>query len=389
MKVKQSPEDFVVEELTDVVAGERGPFAFYRLSKTGWGTPEALQAVRRRWNLGPGRLDYGGLKDRHARTTQYFTIFHGPRRGLKHHTITVEYLGQVPEPYSSRSIRANRFAILVRSLSERDVERAETALTEVREQGFVNYFDDQRFGSVGTGREFVGRLLALGRFEDALKLALTGAYEYDTGPQKREKQTVRSSWGDWAACKQRLPKGHAHRVVDYLAGHPRDFRGAVAHLRPEPKSLYLSAFQSHVWNRMVARWLRQHCPPESLTAVRLRLGGYPMHRGLATEALNVLRALRVPLPTARWHPEPGDAMAQLANDVLADDGLRLDQLRVRGVRDLFFSKGERTAVCFPEGLTWRAEPDERHSGRQMLLLQFELPPGAYATLVLKRAGAAR
>src|SRR5215470_10430270 len=111
MKLKQLPDDFQVEEVTSVVAGERGVFAFYKLEKSGWTTPDALAHVRRRWHIEPRRLSYGGLKDRHAATVQYLTIFRGPRRGLKHHAITVQYVGQLPHPYSSSDIRANRFRI--------------------------------------------------------------------------------------------------------------------------------------------------------------------------------------------------------------------------------------------------------------------------------------
>src|SRR5579884_2918667 len=99
MKVKQQPEDFQVEELTAVAPTGGGPFALYRLEKRGWSTPDALAAVRRRWKVEPRRLSYGGLKDRHAITVQYLTIFRGPRRSLEHHGIRVDYLGQVPRPY--------------------------------------------------------------------------------------------------------------------------------------------------------------------------------------------------------------------------------------------------------------------------------------------------
>src|ERR1700736_4400320 len=108
MILKQAPEDFQVEELTDVQP-DTGPFSLYRLEKQGWTTPDALQAVRRRWKLDLRRLSYGGLKDRHAWTVQFLTIFHGPRRRLTHHGISLEYLGQVPAPYTSQDIRANRF----------------------------------------------------------------------------------------------------------------------------------------------------------------------------------------------------------------------------------------------------------------------------------------
>ena len=35
-------------------------------------------AVRRRWRIDFRRLSYGGLKDRHAVTSQFLTIFRGP-----------------------------------------------------------------------------------------------------------------------------------------------------------------------------------------------------------------------------------------------------------------------------------------------------------------------
>src|SRR5687768_3666665 len=162
MKVKQQPEDFQVEELTDVVPAGQGAFALYRLEKRGWSTPDALAAVRRRWRIEPRRLSYGGLKDRHALTVQYLTIFHGPQRGLRHHDVTVSYLGQVPRPYTSDAIRANRFRLTLRALTQDEVARARHALEEVRADGVPNYFDDQRFGSVSPGGEFIARLLVRG-----------------------------------------------------------------------------------------------------------------------------------------------------------------------------------------------------------------------------------
>jgi tRNA pseudouridine13 synthase len=384
MKLKQQPEDFQVEELTDVTPAEHGPHALYRLEKRGWSTPDALATVRRRWRLEPRRLSYGGLKDRHAHTVQYLTVWHGPRRNLSHPGISLTYLGQVPEPYTSARIRANRFRLTLRDLRPEALTHAERALDEVRTEGVPNYFDDQRFGSVTPGGEFIARLLVLGRFEDALRLALTGPYEHDRAAQKQEKATLRTQWGNWAACKELLPRGHARSLVDYLLHHPSDFRGAVARLRPELRGLYLSAYQSHLWNRLLARWLHEHCRPEQLLAVPLRLGGFPMYRGLDDSQRQELGQLLLPLPSARTHLEPDDPRAGLVQAVLAEEELELRQLQVKGIRELFFSKGERAALCLPEGLRGEAGPDDLNPGRQRLLLEFELPRGCYATLIVKR-----
>jgi hypothetical protein len=160
MKLKQSPDDFQVEEVTALAPGVEGPHAFYRMDKSGWSTPDALSAIRRRWKIDLRRLSYGGLKDRHARTSQFLSIFNGPRRGLNHHTITLTYLGQIPRPYASDDISANKFRITLRDIAPARRPEADERLAALPLVGVPNYFDDQRFGSVpGPGAEFIARLL--------------------------------------------------------------------------------------------------------------------------------------------------------------------------------------------------------------------------------------
>jgi tRNA pseudouridine13 synthase len=384
MKLKQRPDDFQVEEVTDVIPVGSGHFSLYRLEKTGWSTPDALAAVRRRWGIEPRRLGYGGLKDRHAQTVQFLTILHGPRRGLHHQAITVTYLGQVPRAYDSHSIRCNRFRLTLRDLDDAARELAESRIDTVRRDGVPNYFDDQRFGSVpGPGEEFVGKLLVRGQFEQALRLALVAPYEFDRAPQKREKQLLSAHWNDWVKCVEVLPRGHARSLADYLRVHPGDFRGAVARLRPELRGLYLSVYQSHLWNRMLARWLREHCRSEQLRDVELRLGPVPFPSGLDDQQRQNLADLQLPLPSSRLKLEETDPLAPLINGVLAEEGLLLHDLQVRGVRELFFSRGERSAACLPAELTAEFAADEMHASRHKLVIAFELPRGCYATMIVK------
>jgi tRNA pseudouridine13 synthase len=384
MKLKQQPDDFQVEELTDVVSAGAGAFALYRLEKAGWSTPDALAAVRRRWRIDLRRLSYGGLKDRHARTVQYLTIHHGPRRDLSHHTIRLRYLGQVGAAYTSADIRANRFRITLRCLAPGDRGGIEARLAEVAGQGVPNYFDDQRFGSVaGPGGAFIARHLVLGQFEEALRLALAGPYEFDRAAQKKEKETLGRHWGDWQRLKDELPRGHARSLVDYLRVHPADFRGAVVRLRPELRGLYLSAYQSYLWNRVLARWLTNRARPDQLRLLPLRLGTVPFHHDLDDATLAALRGLQLPLPTARWKPAADDPRLPLVEAVLAEEGLTLREMQVRGVRELFFSRGERAGLCRPADLRHEWGDDERHAGRLRLILSFDLPRGSYATLVVK------
>src|SRR5262249_54499935 len=123
---------------------------------------------------------------------------------------------------------------------------------------------------------------------------------------------------------------------------------------------------------------------EQLLAVRLRLGTVPMLHGLDPAVRDVLAELQLPLPSARLKLDAADPRLALAESVLAEEGLQLRQMQVKGVRELFFSRGERQALCMPSGVMFESSEDEKNRGRKKLQLTFELPRGSYATLIVKR-----
>ena len=365
MIIKQQPEDFVVEELTQVVPVDRGDFALYRLEKRGWTTPDALQAVRRRWKIDLRRVSCGGLKDRHAHTVQHLTILRGPRRQLTHSGIHVTYLGQVEEPFTSKHIQANRFRLAVRDMTTEEVSQAQVALKEVAEAGVPNYFDDQRFSSVAGHGEFLAKAIMLEEYERALHLALTAPYAHDRSDRKKEKSILRSHWGDWERARAKLsPRSHARSLVDYLARSSGDFRGALDRLQPELRGLFLSVYQSHLWNRMLALWLRTHLPAKQLCDVLLSLGDYPMQRSLTPEQKLTLSDLVLPLPGSRMVWNPDDPRQAIFEQILAEENIQLEQFKLKGMREMFFSRGERPALCMPNNMKYEVDADETHPPRQ-------------------------
>lgn len=386
MKLKQAPEDFVVEELTDVVPGDAGEFGFYKLEKTGWTTPDALNAIRRRWKLDAQRVSYGGLKDRHAQTTQYLTIYRGPQQNLEHERTVLTYLGRTQHAYSSDRIRANRFRVVLRHLTQQQAAGVAANAEPVGRVGTPNYFDDQRFGSVGRDGRFVASEMVHGRFEEALKLALAGDYEHDRAADKREKATLLRHWGDWPACKAALPRGHARSLVDYLVTHATDFRGAVARLRPDLGGMYLSAYQSAIWNRTLAQWLTTHVPEEARTQLHLKQFDLPAPLAMDPSLLMAWETLAIPLASARLKPVGSEAWLPALEAVLAEENLTLKQLRIPGMDRPYFSKGERQACLRPRDFALDVGADDRNLGKRRVTLSFELPRGCYATMIVKRIG---
>lgn len=383
MKLKCRPEDFRVEELPTVAPGRDGRFVFYRLTKRGVGTLEAIEAIRRRWNLSASQVRYGGLKDRHAETTQYLTILNGPDRSFRDARMELEPIGRLDRPYSAQDFRGNRFAVVIRDLSTEAAERAARAAQDVPRDGLPNYFDDQRFGSVGPAGEFLGESWLKGNAEEALKLAIAGFNPNDRSAQRAVKKSLNQHWGRWADAKQALPRSHERSLVTYLVDHPTDFVGAFQRLNRDLRSLYFSAFQSHLWNQLLAAWLARETRPEQLSAVPFKTGPLPFPVGLDRDQADRFHRLALPLPCARTKLSEGP-MRDLAESVLAPRGLTWESLRIKKMDDVFFGKGNRPAAFLPSEWTSKLLDDDMHPGRRRWDVGFDLPRGSYATIVVKR-----
>ena len=385
MKLRRIPEDFQVEELTSVAA-TGGPFAFYRLTKTSIGTPEAVHALTERWKIARQRISYGGLKDRHAVTIQHLTIHNGPRQSLKQKSLQLEYLGQTSAPFTSAQLESNRFQLVLRDMTPAAVEFAVGAAESVSKTGLPNYFDDQRFGSLGESGEWIAKEWCLGNWERALWLALADPHVNDPAAERQQKQILRENWGRWPECQQLLERSHRRSIVTYLSdkvkvGRDADYRGALARISVDLRGLYLSAWQSALWNRLLSFYLESKCPPADLVHYELASGrvAFPLEWSSTQEA----GSAELPLPCARIDRPEGE-IGDMLDRVLTEEKIELRQIRVKYPRDSFFSKGSRRAMIFPVGLQCSAEADDLYSGRQKLCLAFQLPRGSYATILVKR-----
>jgi tRNA pseudouridine13 synthase len=382
MKLKRIVENFRVEEQIALCAGE-GRFAMYRLTKQSLGTPEALDAVVSRWKLRRSDVAFAGLKDKHALTTQYLTIAGGPQRGMEQTNLSLEYVGQAQRPIHASDIASNRFEVVIRDLVPDDLAGAIRSLESIARDGCPNYFDNQRFGSLGESGEFIAKPWCLGDHERAVWLAVADANVHDRPNDREAKRVLREHWGDWAACTKKLRPGMQKEVATHLSRNPTDFRRAITILPHELRSLWLAAFQGQLWNQVLAASISQVCRSEQCVAHAIGRRQVPFFIELDASQRALLHAQKLPLPSARLHLDDGP-LKTLYYQTLAAEGLELRQIRVKYPRDTFFSKGDRPAVVQPGDFSHELGEDELYQHRQKLTLRFTLPRGSYATILVKR-----
>lgn len=391
MKIKQQPADFQVDELSEF-ATNGGEYSVYRLTKQSIGTPEVVNAIVDRWRIPRHRIQYGGLKDKHAVTTQTITIQHGPKKPLSQQAFELEYLGKSKRAFTAGDIAGNRFDIVIRDLRDSQVEPMQTTFDSIRKSGLPNYFDDQRFGSLGHSRDWIAKAWCLGDYERALWLALADTHPDDRSKEKQEKRLLQAHWGKWQECKQALSKSHRRSVVTFLAdkehaGKPLDFKRAFACINVDLRGLYLSAFQSALWNRALARLIEQAYANAELPALDLESGRavFPPFE-LPADQPEILTS--VPLPCARLRLDDEDPALHLLQEIAGEEDMELRGIRVKFPRDSFFSKASRETLIKFENADSSVGIDALQPKRKCMQLTFDLPRGAYATMLIKRLGLA-
>jgi tRNA pseudouridine13 synthase len=331
----------------------------------------------------PAEVSYCGLKDKQGRTTQLVAVHRKPVE-LQDADLRLKPLGRTAAPLSAANTTSNRFAVTVRDLGEDDLARLPGAVAEVQRIGVVNYFDSQRFGSLKHGQGFLVKDLMRGDAEAALRNHLARPSELDRTGDARVKAFWKEHWGEW---QLRNPYPGAERyapVLRWLRLHPKDFLGAFLRTEPRWRGLQVFAYQSWLWNEGVKQYLRDVVGVTSLVSIRYQAGSLLFPRTVDPAQARLLKARTFPLlGPASTFEDPKVEKAALS--VLRREDMTLASLQVPGAPQIHFDHEERPLLVVPGKLVvGAAEDDELTRGRKRVNVAFTLPPGAYATLVVKR-----
>lgn len=402
MTIKRHPSDFQVTEVLDAgllasVRPEANEFALYRLTKEGLSTPEAVNSVVRALKLPKGALVYAGLKDKHACSTQHVSVAckklsaelpeQAEGAGWQ-----LGRLGYIPRAVQAGDIAGNGFRVVVRGLTadaSQDMEQAIGLLTGSPAQAdgsrvlqVVNYFGDQRFGSARHGKGFLARHLVRGEFEEALKLALAVPARKDHRSVKEFKRAIEREWGNWTELARKLRRCPERAAIEHLARHPKDLRGAFCALPYFFQQLCVYAYQSWLWNMTARTLVAERCAdPGPVLAAEDPFGEmlFPAAAAVPAELADL------ELPLLGYKTELRAPWGEVAGAVLAGEGIGTGQLRIPRVRRPFFGEEPRRLFIQVRRFVCSA-PEAENGGRVARTLSFELPRGAYATVVLRALG---
>lgn len=258
-RLRSTAEDFLVEEIPMEKKQTSGPFLICRLTKRNWELQHAVKEIAKRLGISHRRIGWAGTKDRNAVTTQWISIYDvTPERvaAVYLKDITLEPLAPSNEGLSLGDLLGNRFAIVIRDPDPADLDsRVERVSTTVA-SGVPNYFGLQRFGAIRPVTHRVGEWILRGDFEQAV-LTYVGM-EFPGEPEgiKAIRSTFRES-RDPVPPLHALPvqMNYERAMLHHLVERPGDYEGALQVLPPKLLSMFVSAFQSYLFNLALSRRL--------------------------------------------------------------------------------------------------------------------------------------
>jgi tRNA pseudouridine13 synthase len=274
-KLRSVAEDFIVEEIPlPEKGGTSGPYLICKLTKTNWELQHAIKEIAKRLGISHRRIGWAGTKDRNAITQQMISIYNVTFEQVSEirlKDIILEPVGQVNEALSLGDLLGNRFTIIIRDTSPDDLEARVRATNETVCQGIPNYFGLQRFGATRPVTHLVGECILRGDFEQAVVTYI--GKEFSGEPENV--RAVRSAFfktRDIQVALHELPPqmSFERAMLHYLYTHPNNYSGALLELPPKLLSMFVSAFQSYLFNGALSqRFDDGHTLTEPLVGDRL------------------------------------------------------------------------------------------------------------------------
>ena len=160
--LKQSPEDFFVDEVPAYDASGEGEFLFLHIEKRGIPTPDLLRHIERVLSLKQTEVGCAGRKDAQAVTRQYVSVPASVSdliEKIDSDQIKVLSTKQHTNKLKTGHLRGNRFRVVVRDAVANADQLAKSLVSKIQQTGFPNYFGEQRFGNAGTTDDLGFRLL--------------------------------------------------------------------------------------------------------------------------------------------------------------------------------------------------------------------------------------
>ncbi|MBS3138798.1 tRNA pseudouridine(13) synthase TruD [Candidatus Woesearchaeota archaeon] len=327
MIVKHIPEDFAVEEITNVKKS-KGRYCYFWLEKRNMTTQDAVDRISQ---IIHKRIGFAGNKDKKAVTKQLCsaevrreTIEH-----MKVKNINLIFYGFGDVPISLGDLKGNKFRIVVR-----DIDIKVKKISSI-----INYFDEQRFSQNNCE---VGQAIVRKNFRKAVELIASGKGDYNK------------------------------KVQDFSLKNKTNAVGALRLVPLKILRMMVHAYQSKLWNDTVEQLIER--------TGKFRRISYS--QGQLAFPETKVKNREIPIIGFDTVVKDKDVRA-IMDEIVRRENMLFRDFIIREIPELTSEGVSRDMVVSVKKFKAITSEDDIFNGKDKVTLSFELPKGSYATMVVK------
>jgi tRNA pseudouridine13 synthase len=384
MKLKQTADDFRVDEIWNGrTSVEKDSFKIYLLEKRGIETHALLSYLSKKNRIPVDKFGIAGMKDKHAVTRQFFSIHSEYSiKTLKENNFSIKFAGFAGKEIALGDNDGNRFEIVVRNVLKGELDGILKKAEEVKSFGVPNYFDSQRFGSV-IKKDFIAKELMKQNYEGAVRIFLTQFSKFEKSRVKDEKKRLAQNWEHLNTVS--LKEKTLQKVVGaYL--HKKDWLDAYKAIPANIRQLFISAYQSYLWNECLKELLKEHLERRQLYSIEYNVGTLIFFKNATKEEL---KKIPETLMTINEDVNLCGNEGNIIKKILEKEDIELREFDIKSKTGNFFKADKRKIIMHPEELVLSPPVvdelnDKGKKNRFKIILSFSLGKGSYATVVTKK-----
>ena len=377
--IKGAPEDFIVEEIAAYQPSGQGEHCYAQIEKRGIATLEALRRLSKALGVQERDIGYAGMKDAVGVTRQTVSIPRvAPEKVLALEIPGVKVLSAVLHGNKLRlgHLKGNRFLVRVRDAAPGALAHAEAALAILQRRGVPNRFGVQRYGAQGNTHT-IGAALLRRDFKEVIDTLIGDPAAVSDERWRLAIESYRR--GELAESLALFP-GHfrvERELLGRLVQRPDAYEKAFNSVQPRMKRLYLSAFQSSLFDQVLEQRLgRLEEIGAGDIAFKHENGACFLVQDATVEAPRA-QAFEISATGPMFGctmMEPQGDQGELEREILTAQGLTPESFNLSGGLRM---EGERRPLRVPlAGASVQGVQDND------LLFDFSLPRGSYATCVM-------
>lgn len=397
-RLKVQAEDFVVDEISQTLPrADNGKYVIATVTSTNWEMNRLVRQLSKALGISRNKIGFAGTKDKRAVTTQLLS-FEAPLEevtALRIHQVEIRDAFRSPKHLTIGDLVGNRFHLKVRECSLKGEELASAVNTTKTEldalRGFPNFFGPQRFGSIRPITHLVGRSIVKGDIEGAVLWYVAQPDEEEDDASREARERLQKE-RDYGAALGYFPQKltFERMVIGWLDRNPGDYVGAIRVLPSNLQMMFVHAYQSYMFNRILSERIRRGLPFNEplvgdvvLPADRYGLPDHDKYVPVTNNNIDMVRKQvadgRAFVSAVLYGQDSVLAegeMGEIEMAVVEAEGVKLQDFKVPQIPDCNSRGSRRELIAGYKDLSVSCSDD-------VLDISFSLGKGCYATVLLR------